>query len=114
LFDRFFVNSEASPTGKLVHRRVLAPITWTKRSLNYPGGRTYDFEGYNRLPDYEPPGELELASSGRCAGCVTDLLATHLPYHQGFNDLCEPKVFTYGMPLSARSHAPQLRTNSLT
>ncbi len=94
LFDRFFVNSEASPDG---HNWSTAAFStdYVDKAFrwNYSGrGRTYDFEGYNRLPDYEPPGELELGKfKGDVLAALTDLLETHLPYHQGFNDLGEPK-----------------------
>ncbi len=94
LFDRFFVNSEASPDG---HNWSTAAFStdYVDKAFrwNYSGrGRTYDFEGYNRLPDYEPPGELELGKfKGDVLAALTDLLETHLPYHQGFTDLGEPK-----------------------
>jgi DNA-binding beta-propeller fold protein YncE len=94
LFDRFFVNSEASPDG---HNWATAAFStdYVDKAFrwNYSGrGRTYDFEGYNRLPDYEPPGELELGKfKGDVLAALTDLLETHLPYHQGFTDLGEPK-----------------------
>ncbi len=94
LFDRFFVNSEASPDG---HNWSTAAFStdYVDKAFrwNYSGrGRTYDFEGYNRLPDYEPPGELELGKfKGDVLAALTDLLETHLPYKQGFTDLGEPK-----------------------
>ncbi len=95
LFDRFFVNSEASPDG---HNWSTAAFStdYVDKAFrwNYSGrGRTYDFEGYNRLPDYEPPGELELGKfKGDVLAALTDLLETHLPYRQGFTDLGEPKT----------------------
>jgi YVTN family beta-propeller protein len=94
LFDRFFVNSEASPDG---HNWSTAAFStdYVDKAFrwNYSDrGRTYDFEGYNRLPDYEPPGELELGKfKGDALAALTDMLETHLPYHQGFTDLGEPK-----------------------
>src|SRR6185369_920586 len=56
LFDRFFVNSEASPDG---HNWSTAAFStdYVDKSFrwNYSRrGRTYDFEGFNRLPNYEP------------------------------------------------------------
>ena len=95
LFDRFFVNSEASPDG---HNWATAAFStdYVDKAFrwNYSGrGRTYDFEGYNRLPDYEPPGDLEIEKfKGDVLAALTDLLETHLPYHQGFTDLGEPKT----------------------
>lgn len=95
LFDRFFVNSEASPDG---HNWATAAFStdYVDKAFrwNYSDrGRTYDFEGYNRLPDYEPPGDLQVEKfQGDVLAALTNLLETHLPYHQGFTDLGEPKT----------------------
>ena len=95
LFDRFFVNSEASPDG---HNWATAAFStdYVDKAFrwNYSDrGRTYDFEGYNRLPDYEPPSELNLDKfQGDALAALTDLLERHLPYRQGFTDLGEPKT----------------------
>ena len=95
LFDRFFVNSEASPDG---HNWSTAAFStdYVDKSFrwNYSGrGRTYDFEGYNRLPDYEPPSELEIEKfKGDALAALTDLLKKHLPYRQGSVDVAEPKT----------------------
>jgi len=95
LFDRFFVNSEASPDG---HNWSTAAFStdYVDKAFrwNYSSrGRTYDFEGYNRLPDYEPPGDLQLGKfNGDALAALTDVLEKHLPYHQGFTDLGEPKT----------------------
>ena len=95
LFDRFFVNSEASPDG---HNWSTAAFStdYVDKAFrwNYSDrGRTYDFEGYNRLPDYEPPSELQLDKfHGDALAALTDLLEKHLPYRQGFLDLGEPKT----------------------
>jgi YVTN family beta-propeller protein len=95
LFDRFFVNSEASPDG---HNWATAAFStdYVDKSFrwNYSDrGRTYDFEGYNRLPDYEPPSELEIEKfKGDALAALTDMLEKHLPYRQGFTDVAEPKT----------------------
>jgi YVTN family beta-propeller protein len=95
LFDRFFVNSEASPDG---HNWATAAFStdYVDKAFrwNYSDrGRTYDFEGYNRLPDYEPPGDLQIDKfKGDVLAALTDLLEKHLPYYQGFTDLGEPKT----------------------
>jgi len=95
LFDRFFVNSEASPDG---HNWATAAFStdYVDKAFrwNYSDrGRTYDFEGYNRLPDYEPPGDLQIDKfNGDVLAALTDLLEKHLPYHEGFSDLGEPKT----------------------
>ncbi len=94
LFDRFFVNSEASPDG---HNWATAAFStdYVDKGFRWEysdRGRTYDWEGFNRLPDYEPPGDLEVGKfKGDVLAALTDLLEKHLPYHQGFMDLAEPK-----------------------
>ena len=94
LFDRFFVNSEASPDG---HNWATAAFStdYVDKGFRWEysdRGRTYDWEGFNRLPDYEPPGDLEVGKfKGDVLAALTDLLKKHLPFHQGFLDLAEPK-----------------------
>ena len=94
LFDRFFVNSEASPDG---HNWATAAFSsdYVDKGFRWAysdRGRTYDWEGYNRLPDYEPPGELDTGKfHGDVLDALTDLLVKHVPYRQGFTDLAEPK-----------------------
>src|SRR5437667_12397733 len=94
LFDRFFVNSEASPHG---HNWATAAFStdYVDKGFRWEysdRGRTYDWEGFNRLPDYEPPGDLEGGKfKGDVLAALTDLLEKHLPYHLGFMDLAEPK-----------------------
>jgi len=95
LFDRFFVNSEASPDGHAWATAAFSTDYIDKAfRWNYSDrGRTYDFEGYNRLPDYEPPSELDTAKfKGDTLAALTDLLEKHLPYRQGFTDVGEPKT----------------------
>jgi hypothetical protein len=95
LFDRFFVNSEASPDG---HNWATAAFStdYVDKGFRWEysnRGRTYDWEGYNRLPDYEPPGDLDVGKfKGDVLAALTDLLEKHLPYRQGFTDLAEPKT----------------------
>jgi YVTN family beta-propeller protein len=95
LFDRFFVNSEASPDG---HNWATAAFStdYVDKGFRWEysdRGRTYDWEGFNRLPDYEPPSELEIEKfKGDALAALTDLLQKHLPYLQGFTDLAEPKT----------------------
>src|SRR3981189_742656 len=84
LFDRFFVNSEASPDG---HNWSTAAFStdYVDKGFRweYSGrGRSYDWEGFNRLPDYEPPGDLDLGKfQGNVLAALSDLLEKHLPYH---------------------------------
>src|SRR4030095_10353081 len=56
LFDRFFVNSEASPDG---HNWSTAAFSsdYVDKAYRWQyseRGRSYDYEGFNRLPDYDP------------------------------------------------------------
>jgi hypothetical protein len=95
LFDRFFVNSEASPDG---HNWATAAFStdYVDKGFRwaYSGrGRTYDWEGFNRLPEYEPPSELDVAKfKGNVLEALTDMLTKHVPYRQGYMDLAEPKT----------------------
>ena len=59
LFDRFFVNSEASADGHNWSTAAFSSDYVDKAwRWNYSGrGRSYDYEGFNRLPGYEPPSE---------------------------------------------------------
>src|SRR6202022_1075262 len=48
---------------------------------------------FNRLPEYEPPGELDTGNfHGDVLAALLDLLEKHIPYRQGFTDLAEPKT----------------------
>jgi len=95
LFDRFFVNSEASPDG---HNWSTAAFStdYVDKGFRweYSGrGRTYDWEGFNRLPDYEPPGNMVMDSKEKdTAKALTEALEKHIPYRQGSTDLAEPKT----------------------
>ena len=88
------MNSEASPDG---HNWATAAFStdYVDKGFRWEysnRGRTYDWEGYNRLPDYEPPGDLQLGKfKGDVLAALADLLEKHLPYRQGFTDLAEPK-----------------------
>jgi YVTN family beta-propeller protein len=93
LLDRFFVNSEASPDG---HNWSTAAFSsdFVDKSFRwqYSGrGRTYDYEGFNRLPSYEPPGHLPQVFPLPANG---DDLAAYMrqfvPYLHGGRDAAEP------------------------
>ena len=95
LLDRFFVNAEASPDG---HNWSTAAFSndYVDKAFRwaYSGrGRTYDYEGFNRLPSYEPPGSLppvfELPASG---DDVADYMKRFVPYLQGARDVAEPET----------------------
>ncbi len=100
LLDRFFVNAEASPDG---HNWSAAAFSndYVDKAFrwNYSGrGRTYDYEGFNRLPSFDPPaGQPPVALPS-----VFDLPATendvanfqkkYVPYLNGSRDVGEPET----------------------
>ncbi len=100
LLDRFFVNAEASPDG---HNWSTAAFSndYIDKAFrwNYSGrGRTYDFEGFNRLPSYDPPANqppVSLPSVFRLPASETniaDFLKKYVPYLHGNRDVGEPET----------------------
>ncbi len=94
LLDRFFVNAEASPDG---HNWSTAAFSndYVDKAYrwNYSGrGRSYDFEGFNRLPELTPPAPLpEALRHHPDAGAVAAYLKRYVPYLQGGRDIAEPE-----------------------
>ncbi|MCB1022852.1 MAG: beta-propeller fold lactonase family protein [Acidobacteria bacterium] len=99
LFDRFFVNAEASPDG---HNWSTAAFSndYIDKAFrwNYSGrGRTYDYEGFNRLPSYDPPSgqpPVALPSVFDLPADENDLanfLKRYVPYLRGNRDVGEPE-----------------------
>lgn len=100
LLDRFFVNAEASPDG---HNWSTAAFSndYIDKSFrwNYSGrGRTYDFEGFNRLPSYEPPANQPpgaLPSVFKLPATENDManyMKRYIPYLNGARDIGEPET----------------------
>jgi YVTN family beta-propeller protein len=95
LFDRFFVNSEASPDG---HNWSTAAFSndYVDKAFrwNYSNrGRTYDFEGFNRLPDYEPlRGSPSLFGPEVTADEIANYMRRFIPYLHGSRDVAEPNT----------------------
>jgi len=95
LFDRFFVNSEASPDG---HNWSTAAFStdYVDKAFrwNYSRrGRTYDFEGFNRLPNYEPlRGAPSLFGPAVKTEDVADFMRRFIPYLHGSRDVAEPET----------------------
>jgi YVTN family beta-propeller protein len=95
LFDRFFVNSEASPDG---HNWATAAFSsdYVDKAFrwNYSGrGRTYDFEGFNRLPSTEPRSDLPpVLPPPVTAHDIADHMKQYIPYLQGGRDIAEPET----------------------
>lgn len=100
LLDRFFVNAEASPDGHNWSTAAFSNDFIDKAfRWNYSGrGRTYDYEGFNRLPSYDPPANQPPGT----VPTVFDLPATEteianymkrfVPYLQGNRDIGEPET----------------------
>jgi YVTN family beta-propeller protein len=98
LLDRFFVNAEASPDGHNWSTAAFSSDYIDKAfRWNYSRrGRTYDYEGFNRLPSFEPPANQPPVAMPP----VFDLPATeqdlanymkrYLPYLHGNRDVGEP------------------------
>lgn len=95
LFDRFFVNSEASPDG---HNWCTAAFSndYVDKSYrwNYSGrGRTYDFEGFNRLPDLGPlKGAPPLFTKPVGVNGIASFMQRFIPYLNGSRDVSEPET----------------------
>lgn len=99
LLDRFFVNAEASPDG---HNWSTAAFSndYVDKAFRweYSGrGRTYDYEGFNRLPSYNPPGGqppvalapvFDVPATG---DDVANFLKRYVPYLHGARDIAEPE-----------------------
>jgi hypothetical protein len=94
LFDRFFVNSEASPDG---HNWSTAAFStdYVDKAFrwNYSRrGRTYDFEGFNRLPNYEyVRGAPSLFGPRATKEDIANFMRRFIPYLQGARDVAEPE-----------------------
>ena len=95
LFDRFFVNSEASPDG---HNWSTAAFStdYVDKAFRWQysrRGRTYDYEGFNRLPNYEPlRGAPSLFGPRAEAEDIANFMRRFVPYLQGARDVAEPET----------------------
>jgi YVTN family beta-propeller protein len=95
LFDRFFVNAEASPDG---HNWSTAAFSTDFVDKGYrwgysDRGRTYDFEGFNRLPSIWPRrGSPPAFAAGSDAEDVADYMRRFVPYLNGARDAAEPET----------------------
>jgi YVTN family beta-propeller protein len=95
LFDRFFVNSEASPDG---HNWSTAAFStdYTDKAYrwNYSSrGRTYDFEGFNRLPNTDPmTNEPPILPTPAKAVDIANFMKRFIPYLNSGRDIAEPET----------------------
>lgn len=100
LLDRFFVNSEASPDG---HNWSTAAFSndYVDKAFRWQysdRGRTYDYEGFNRLPSYDAPsGQPPVALPSvfdlpADEQAVASFLKKYVPYLNGGRDVAEPET----------------------
>ena len=104
LMDRFFVNSEASADG---HNWSTAAFStdYVDKAFrwNYSGrGRSYDFEGFNRLPDTGSTGGEPVFPPDVTAETMAAYLRKFVPYTHGGKDAGEPATL-YLWDLAARA-----------
>ena len=95
LFDRFFVNSEASPDG---HNWSTAAFSTDYLDKAYrwqysDRGRTYDYEGFNRMPNIWPKsGAPPAFAPDAGAEEMADFYRRFIPYLHGLRDVNEPET----------------------
>ena len=93
LLDRFFVNAEASPDG---HNWSTAAFStdYVDKAFrwDYGGrGRGYDYEGFNRLPNFNPMKETPpIFSAPITADDLAGYMRRFVPYLHGAQDVAEP------------------------
>lgn len=95
LFDRFFVNSEASADG---HNWSTAAFSsdYVDKAYRWEysdRGRGYDYEGFNRLPEYNPlRNSPSLFGPSASAEDVANFMRRFVPYLHGSRDVAEPQT----------------------
>jgi YVTN family beta-propeller protein len=95
LLDRFFVNAASSPEG---HNWSTAAFSsdYTDKTYRWQRsnrGRPYDFEGFNRLPEYYPrTGEGSAFGVRVTADDLSNFLRRYIPYLSGARDVAEPET----------------------
>jgi len=97
LFDRFFVNAASSPEG---HNWSTAAFSsdYVDKAYRWSysnRGRPYDFEGFNRLPEFrvESRGTTpSLFSTPVTAEDMANFLRRYIPYLHGARDISEPET----------------------
>ena len=95
LFDRFFVNAEASPDGHNWSTAAFSSDYVDKAARwDYSGrGRPYDFEGFNRLPNYGPVRNSPPMFAGQTsADEIANFIRRYIPYLHGARDVAEPET----------------------
>lgn len=95
LLDRFFVNAEASADG---HNWSTAAFStdYVDKAFrwDYGGrGRGYDYEGFNRLPNFNPTKDAPpIFRAGVAADDLAGYMRRFIPYLHGSQDVAEPST----------------------
>lgn len=94
LLDRFFVNAEASPDGHNWSTAAFSSDFVDKAyRWGYSGrGRTYDYEGFNRMPSYFPTTDAPLFRGPVEAEDIANWMRRFIPYLHGARDVSEPET----------------------
>lgn len=95
LLDRFFVNAEASPDGHNWSTAAFSNDFVDKGyRWGYSGrGRTYDYEGFNRLPEYRPTRDSSpMFPNPITAEDLSNFMRRYIPYLNGARDAGEPET----------------------
>lgn len=99
LLDRFFVNAEASPDG---HNWSTAAFSndYVDKAFRWSysrRGRTYDYEGHNRLPSHDLPANQppvampSVFDLPATASDIANYVKRFIPYLNGNRDVAEPE-----------------------
>jgi len=95
LMDRFFVNAAASPEG---HNWSTAAFSsdYTDKAYRWSyssRGRPYDFEGFNRMPEWRViRDQPSMFSTPIGADDLLTFLKRYVPYLHGARDVAEPET----------------------
>jgi YVTN family beta-propeller protein len=95
LLDRFFVNAEASPDG---HNWSTAAFSsdYTDKGYRWSyssRGRPYDFEGFNRMPEFGPQrNSPPFFDRPVTATDLANFQRRYIPYLNGARDVAEPET----------------------
>jgi YVTN family beta-propeller protein len=97
LFDRFFVNAEASPDGHNWSNAAFSSDYVDKAfRWEYGGrGRGYDYEGVNRLRTFSPPAQQPPGVRPPVTGsadAIVKFQKQYIPYYNGARDIAEPET----------------------
>jgi YVTN family beta-propeller protein len=95
LLDRFFVNAASSPEGHNWSTAAFSSDYTDKayRWIRSSRGRPYDFEGFNRLPEYWPRNNASsMFGAPVTADDLSNFLKRYIPYLNGARDVAEPET----------------------